>query len=162
MSLRVIKPSANRGFTLIEVLIAATVLAVGLLGIGAMLVNSLQASRLALQRSQAVILTADLAERIRSNATAANAFALAEDTVPPAAPASCTVPTLCTPAEIAAIELQAWHEMVREALPAARTTVTVAPVPTATPAPSSVYTISVSWTQSGDDAPASFTIMVQA
>ena len=102
MSPHGIKPSANRGFTLVEVLIAATVLAVGLLGVGAMLVNSLQASRLALQRSQAVILTADLAERIRANATAADAFALAEDTEPPAAPASCTVPTLCTPAEIAA------------------------------------------------------------
>ena len=50
-------------------------------GCGAMLVNSLQTSRLALQRSQAVILAADLAERIRANATAAAAFALAEDTM---------------------------------------------------------------------------------
>ena len=159
MSPRGIKPSANRGFTLIEVLIAATVLAVGLLGIGAMLVNSLQASRLALQRSQAVMLTADLAERIRANATAANAFALAEDTVPPA-PVACTVPTLCTPAEIAA------HRTPGLARDGARSVAGRQDdsdrSPSGITSTSSVYTISVSWTQSGDDAPASFTIMVQA
>ena len=51
-----------RGFTLIEPLVAATVLAIGMLGHAAMLVHSLQASRLALHRTQAVALAADIAE----------------------------------------------------------------------------------------------------
>ena len=61
----------NSGFTLIEALIAATVLAVGMLGNAAMLLRSLQANRMALQRTQAVALAADMADRMRADRLAA-------------------------------------------------------------------------------------------
>ena len=53
MSQRIAR-STNGGFALINALVAATVLAIGLLGSAAMLVHSLQTSRLALQQTQAV------------------------------------------------------------------------------------------------------------
>jgi len=64
------KYSAGRGctgFTLVEVLIALIVLSIGMLGIAALYLDTLQASRSALHRTTAVTLAADLADRIRAN-----------------------------------------------------------------------------------------------
>jgi len=52
------------GFTMVEVLVALVVLAIGLLGIAALYLNSLQSGRTAIYRTQAVNLAADLADRI--------------------------------------------------------------------------------------------------
>lgn len=61
------------GIALIEVLVAVLVLAVGLLGMAAMQVQSSQMTNGAEQRTQAVLLTADMMDRIRANrANAAN------------------------------------------------------------------------------------------
>jgi type IV pilus assembly protein PilV len=51
-----------KGFTLIEVLVSLVILAIGMLGIAALLLGSLQASRTALVRTQAVNLATDAAE----------------------------------------------------------------------------------------------------
>ena len=96
---------ANSGFTLIEALISATVLAVGMLGNAAMLLHSLQANRLALQRTQAVALAADMADRIRADRAAAASFTLAADTTLAAPATSCDGANPCSPEEVAAIEL---------------------------------------------------------
>lgn len=50
----------ERGFTLIEVLIALLVLAVGLLGMASLMMTSLQSSQSAYLRSQASLLAQDL------------------------------------------------------------------------------------------------------
>jgi len=55
------------GIALIEVLVAVLVLAIGLLGMAAMQVQSSQMTNGAEQRTQAVLLTADIMERIRAN-----------------------------------------------------------------------------------------------
>jgi type IV pilus assembly protein PilV len=146
------------GFTLIEVLIAATVLAVGLLGAGALLAQSLKASVHALQRGQAVFLIADLAERIRSDAAAASAFALDDATVLPAPSATCMSPDSCAVADVAAVELYRWQQALLASLPDARASIEVAP---ATAPNVYVVTIAVSWSQSGDDSPASLQLTVQ-
>jgi type IV pilus modification protein PilV len=57
----------QRGFTMVETLVALVVLAIGLLGIAALYLDSLRAGRTAIYRTQAVNLSADLADRIRSN-----------------------------------------------------------------------------------------------
>jgi type IV pilus assembly protein PilV len=146
------------GFTLIEVLIAATVLAVGLLGAGALLAQSLKANVHALQRGQAVFLIGDLAERIRSDATAASAFALDEATALPPPSATCMSPGSCAIEEVAAVELYRWQQALLALLPDARASIEVAPA-----AAPNVYgvTITVSWSQSGDDSPASLQLTVQ-
>jgi len=149
---------ANSGFTLIEALVAATVLAVGMLGNAAMLLHSLQANRLALQRTQAVALAADIADRMRADRVAATSFTLTEGTTLAAPATSCDAANPCSPEMIAAIELSDWQQSVLRALPGAQTSITVAPA--ATPA-ASLYRITVAWAQTGDDKLASVTLTVQ-
>lgn len=62
---------SRRGFTLIEVLIAILVLAVGLLGLAGLQVVSLKTNHNAYLRSQATYLAHDAIERMRANRVAA-------------------------------------------------------------------------------------------
>ncbi|MEJ2427260.1 MAG: type IV pilus modification protein PilV [Candidatus Thiodiazotropha sp.] len=71
----------TRGMTLIEVLVAAVVIAVGLLGVAAMQVTALQGSSNALFRTQAIDLASALTDRINANRDALNAYTLADATV---------------------------------------------------------------------------------
>ncbi len=68
-------PKASRGFTLIEVLIAFLVTAIGLLGLASLQVNTLSKQFESYQRAQAVLLAQDMANRIRVDAIAARAGA---------------------------------------------------------------------------------------
>ena len=63
----IIKTKRQHGFTMIEVLIAAFVLGVGLLGLAALQAQSLQFNFSAYQRSQATILAYDIIDRMRAN-----------------------------------------------------------------------------------------------
>lgn len=69
------------GFTLIEVLITFLVMAIGLLGLARLQVNTLSSQFEAYQRAQAVMLAQDMANRIRVDALAARAgsYAVAVD-----------------------------------------------------------------------------------
>jgi type IV pilus assembly protein PilV len=57
----------SSGFTLIEVMIAVVILAIGLLGMGALMVSSMQSSESAYSRSQATVLSYDIIDRMRAN-----------------------------------------------------------------------------------------------
>lgn len=59
------------GATLIEVLVAMVVLAIGLLGLAGLQATSIQSNHSAYYRSQATILASDLADRMRANRTEA-------------------------------------------------------------------------------------------
>ncbi len=59
------------GATLIEVLIAMVVLAIGLLGLAGLQATSIQSNHSAYYRSQATLLANDLADRMRANRTEA-------------------------------------------------------------------------------------------
>jgi len=63
----IMKQKHQHGFTMIEVLIAAVVLGVGLLGLAGMQAQSLQFNYSAYQRSQANILAYDIIDRMRAN-----------------------------------------------------------------------------------------------
>ncbi len=54
------------GFTLIEVLIALVVMTVGMLGLSAIYIESLRLNRSAVYHNAAVVLAADMAERLRA------------------------------------------------------------------------------------------------
>lgn len=79
-------PRRQNGFTLIEVLIAALVLAVGLLGLAGLQAISLKVSRGSYQRVQATNLAYEIADAMRANidwrttATAATSAAAYEQT----------------------------------------------------------------------------------
>ncbi|WP_455203805.1 type IV pilus modification protein PilV [Kaarinaea lacus] len=64
-SLRCLKD--QRGFTLIEVLIAIVVLAIGLLGLAGLQASSLKNNTSAYTRSQAQLLAYDMLDRLRAN-----------------------------------------------------------------------------------------------
>ena len=150
---------SNAGFTLLEVLIALCVLATGMLGIGVMLLESVRASRSALHRTAAVILAADLGERIRANRVAGDAYALGAGTVAGAPASECTVSDACDPFEVAAFDLYLWQRTVLEALPAAVASVQVAPVGGL---PANTYAITIRWAQPGDTEAAACVLRVQA
>ena len=69
----------QRGFSLIEVLIALVILAVGVLGLAALQTTGLQYTHDAYIRSQATVIVYDLVERMRNNVTNANNYIAAAD-----------------------------------------------------------------------------------
>ena len=71
-----ISPS-QRGFSLVEVLVALIIMSVGMLGIASLYVQSMQAGRTSLFRHNAVTLAGDVADRIRANRTAGATYATA-------------------------------------------------------------------------------------
>ena len=136
------RPQQNQtGFSLVEVLIALIILSVGMLGIAGLYVQSLQAGRTSLFRHHAVTLAGDIADRIRANPTAAAAY---EATA--GADNSCIAGGVdCTPAQMAAQDIQLWQEQATETLPAGNVSVVFdgsANPPT--------YAITVGWSEPGE------------
>lgn len=64
-------PQAQRGATLIEVLVTLIILSVGLLGMAGLQTLSMQSNHSAYYRSQATFLAYDISERMRANRTVA-------------------------------------------------------------------------------------------
>jgi len=64
----VLKLKYNKGFSMIEILVALVILAIGLLGMATLMMNSLQTNQSAAMRSAATQAAYDLIERMRSNA----------------------------------------------------------------------------------------------
>jgi type IV pilus assembly protein PilV len=82
------------GFTLVEVLVAVVVLAVGLLGLAGLQVTSVRFNNSAYLRSQATNLAYDIADRIRANRSVALASPGAYDSVAiQSPPPACALPS---------------------------------------------------------------------
>jgi type IV pilus assembly protein PilV len=116
--------TANQGFSLIEVLIAMLILAVGILGAGALQTVGLQVTQGASYRSQAVILSSEMIDRMYANRTALASYAGTDTStvVVAAAPSCWTDAAGCTPAQIAAADISGWTARV-SALPAGAGTI---------------------------------------
>ncbi len=141
-------PRRARGFTLVEAMVALLVLSIGLLGIAALYVETLQASRSALLRTQAITLAADLADRIRSNRVPSNAYA-------------CGSPCDATTGQnaVAIADLTAWLANIGAQLPGGTGDVTF--VDDLNPNTPDVYTIQVNWTELGQASAANFQLRVE-
>lgn len=68
------RPSVQRGFTMLEVLVALLILLIGLLGLAGMLVATQQGEVEAYQRKQAAVLLQDMLDRLLANPKAAGSF----------------------------------------------------------------------------------------
>ncbi len=112
----------NRGFTLLEVLVAVVILSVGLLGLAALQTRGQQFSFSAHARTQATILAYDLMDRIRANdnpldpsisiaLSQANGYhqagTLSKD---------CSA-TPCSPTELRDYDVTQWQTRIASALP---------------------------------------------
>ena len=106
---------SQSGFTLIEVLVSALILAIGLVGVAGLQAMSLKNNQSAYMRSQATALAYDLADRMRSNVAAANAgsYAPASATVR----ANCTSTTGCSAQHQAENDLSEWNTALAGNLP---------------------------------------------
>ncbi|MEI6267316.1 MAG: type IV pilus modification protein PilV [Methylococcaceae bacterium] len=131
----------NAGFTLIEVLIAMVVLAVGLLGLAGLQVTSLRNNQSAYNRSQATQLAYELADRMRANA-AGQATYTAILPSSATAKATCLTTSGCSPAEMAENDLFEWNRAVKNNLPSG--------IGTLPPPSAKVYTISITWDDDRD------------
>ncbi|MDH0098362.1 type IV pilus modification protein PilV [Ectopseudomonas hydrolytica] len=70
--MRAINRHEGKAFTLIEVMVAVVILAIGLLGMGTLMMQSLQSSESAYSRSQATLLAYDIIDRMRANKVTSN------------------------------------------------------------------------------------------
>ena len=138
--------SNQRGFTLLEVLVALAVLMIGLVAIAALQTTALSYNNAAYLRSQAIIQAHDMADRIYANpdGVAAGAYNNAVSKPP-----SClttdgpdkdgNLPTLeCTTTQLGQFDLDDWNDANALYLPSGAGTVT-GPV-------NGVYTITLTWT----------------
>jgi type IV pilus assembly protein PilV len=140
--------------SLIEVLVALVVLSVGMLGIAVMFVQSVRSSRSAILRTQAVNLVSDMADRIRANANAEDAYDMGRYGGSPAerdcAPdAQLRNGRNCDVRQLAEDDLARWKLDVENTLPAftdrkAEANVRVTPGPDGD---SDTYSIRVAWSE---------------
>lgn len=106
---------SQTGFTLIEVLVSALILAIGLVGVAGLQAMSLKNNQSAYMRSQATALAYGLADRMRSNVVAANAGSYAPASA--AVRATCTNSTGCSAQQLAQNDLSEWNAALASNLP---------------------------------------------
>lgn len=100
------------GFTLIEVLISALVMVVGVLGVAALQVTALKNLQSSGNHGVASMMANDIADRMWVNQAQALANAYNHDKLPVAAPKDC-VANVCTDAEMAAYDVYDWQQQLQ-------------------------------------------------
>lgn len=114
----------QKGSSLVEVMVALFVLAIGLLGVLAMQSKSMQYNQSAHVYSQAIYLANDIAERIRSNINnTASYIATPADTEPTT---DCSE-NPCNAADLALWDKYTWNENVKRSLPLGRGSIEIVP-----------------------------------
>ncbi|EAR61474.1 type IV pilus modification protein PilV [Neptuniibacter caesariensis] len=107
------------GFNLIEVMIALVVISIGLLGLAALQMTSLQQNQSAYFRSQATLFAYDIADRMRANQTQADAGAYY--VVSGATESNCInysgSASGCTAAQMASHDIAEWQAAIAAELP---------------------------------------------
>jgi len=110
----------QRGFTMLEVLIAIMVISIGLLGLAALQMHSLRQGQSAYYRSVATQLAYDMSDRMRGNITGvlANAYnRTGIGTDYGTAVVNCTTTAGCVAADLARNDAYEWQQLVQTLLP---------------------------------------------
>jgi len=118
--------AGERGFTLIEVMIAVFILTVGLMAMGAVQMVSMRSGGDSFMRTQASIAASDMADRMRANITGVNAGNYAAVAGPPVNPGFNCIAATCTAAQIAQLDAFQWLNSLTANRGLARATGTVA------------------------------------
>jgi len=112
--------STQKGFTLLEVMIALVISAVSLLGLASLQAQSLSFNNTAYARSQATYFAYNILEKMRINKTEATAgsYDLALTDTPNSASCTGTIATVnCSPASFAAADKYEWYTLLTSTLP---------------------------------------------
>jgi len=108
----------SQGFTLVEILVTVIVLSIGLLGLAGLQLNGLRSNHSAYLRSQATLLTLDIADRMRANRTSAVSGNYDIDIGDVPAAATCTgTGANCAPSTLAGADLSQWKNHLSDSLP---------------------------------------------
>jgi type IV pilus assembly protein PilV len=146
------------GMAMVEALVAVLVVAIGLMGVASLIVESVRNGHGALLRTQAVNLVSDMVERIRANPLGTDAYDCSRYSAAPAllgcspsgaAPGGVS----CTARELAEDDLAEWQSAVRRVLPSVASSScggNVSYVAASDAAEPSRYLVSVSWQQRGE------------
>jgi type IV pilus assembly protein PilV len=126
-----------KGFTLVELMVAILVLAIGLLGLAALQVVGLSSNHNAYLRTQATFLAQDMADRMRNNRASLAAY------VGAAAGATDCSSSTCTSAQMVGYDIAQWNAALATQLPGGVGTVTVT-------VNGAVYRIRVIWSEHED------------
>ncbi len=149
--------TTQRGFTLVEVMVALVVMAVGMLGIAALYIESLRSGQMSVSFTNAVMLTSSMADKIRGNTPGLGNYvgAAAGEAQAGNGANNCVNGNFdCTAAQLAVDDWFWWYEDVKDQMPVGRqATIQVVNVP-----PVDVYTITLSWPERGLAAPISYTL----
>jgi type IV pilus assembly protein PilV len=112
------------GFSLVEVLVAMFVVAMGILALAGLLQTATRYAKMGELRSTATLLASDIADRIRANAAGSqlgdsgyDQTATAFPSPAPPAHAACTSEAPCGPADLAQADLADWTARLRATLP---------------------------------------------
>lgn len=156
-------PMNDRGFTLVESLVALVVMSVGMLGIAGLYVTGIKSGRSALLRTQAVNLASDIADRIRANRTALVNYDM--DTYAGApAEKGCVNPDVaapCTAADLAEDDLARWQAAVLAALPGRPTSTADVQFTDVAGTAADRYLVTVSWHEAGQAEPSAYTLVIE-
>ena len=158
--MKLVNTKKQKGFSLVEVLIALVIMSVGMLGIAGLYVQSMQAGRTSMFRHHAVNLAGDVADRIRANPTAGAAYAHVAAAT--GTNNNCVaMATDCNAADMAANDIFIWQQEADDILPDGAVEVVFTAAVAANPP---TYQITVTWDEPnplGGNAPSyTFTIPV--
>jgi type IV pilus assembly protein PilV len=103
----------QRGFTLLEVLIALLILSIGLLGLASLQTNGLRSNQMASMRTTATQIAYDIADRMHANPAGVDAqdYVIAISDADPAIATDCES-TTCTSLEMATYDLAQWRSVI--------------------------------------------------
>ena len=106
------------GFSLVELLVAVLIFAIGLVGLAALQIYGLKSNQTAYYRSIATQLAYDMADRMRSNPVGV-VSSLYKNGTPGTDNTQCETAS-CTPAQLAAYDLKRWNDELASKLPAGK------------------------------------------
>ena len=153
--------SGNRGFNLLEVLIALVVLAVGLLGLAALQNFSLKFNTQSYQRTQATMLIYEMIDRMRANPRGlaqANYLLDPATNVVPAAPTCIGTGASCSSADMAAYDIAEWMRAMQQRAVLVKPRARIAPT---AGGPVPLIEVSITWSENEFDVTQSVSVALQ-
>jgi len=116
------KLSIDKGFTLLEVMIAMVIFSIGLLGLASLQAISMQNEHASYSRSQAILLAYEMADRITVTPSGSPSYVITANTLTVAGYTTdmCTTVNNCTTTNIVTYDLGIWKAALPVLLPSGR------------------------------------------